>query len=106
MTEVKCEAERRGKPKFCVPAFPSGLTLTLLSCSGVSCHIGDAAASTSSSRHSSGDSFSYLAASAGRSVLERSRTGVATGQSALQALGDVTFRYLMRTGIVASRSDS
>ena len=49
---------------------------------------------------------SYVSASSGRSVLARSRTGVATGQSAFQASGDVTFRYLMRTGIVASRSDS
>src|ERR1700745_2964156 len=49
--------------------------------------------------------FSYVFASSGRSVLERSRPGVTNGQSAFQASGDVTFRYLIRTGIVASRSD-
>ena len=48
----------------------------------------------------------YVDASAGRSVLEGSRTGVTTGQSAFQASGDFAFKYLMRTGIAASRSDS
>jgi hypothetical protein len=50
--------------------------------------------------------FRYLLASSGRSVLECSTAGIATGQSPFQASGDFTFRYLMRTGIAASRSDS
>src|SRR3954452_1083377 len=52
------------------------------------------------------EAFHYSAAPSGRSVLERSRAGVTNGQSAFRASGDVTFRYLMRTGIIASWSDS
>src|SRR4051812_36084058 len=48
------------------------------------------------------EAFHYSVASSGRSVLERSRAGVTNGQSAFRASGDVTFRYLMRTGIIAS----
>src|SRR5882757_7754662 len=40
------------------------------------------------------------------SLLARSPLGDTAGQSALHASGAVAFRYLMRTGIAASRSES